>query len=32
MSTGEIAYLMLVLGAFVSFACVLAWVERHWQR
>jgi hypothetical protein len=30
-STGELLYLLMVIGAFTSFAIVLAWVERTWQ-
>jgi hypothetical protein len=30
-STGELLYLLMVIGAFSIFAIVLAWVERTWQ-
>jgi hypothetical protein len=30
-STGELLYLLLVIGAFTTFAIVLAWVERTWK-
>lgn len=30
-STGEMLYLLMVIGAFTAFALVLAWVERSWQ-
>jgi hypothetical protein len=30
-STGELLYLLMVIGAFTIFAIVLAWVERTWR-
>jgi len=30
-NTGELLYLLMVIGAFTIFALVLAWVERTWQ-
>lgn len=30
-STGELLYLLMVIGAFTTFAVVLAWVERSWR-
>jgi hypothetical protein len=30
-STGELLYLLMVIGAFTIFTIVLAWVERTWQ-
>jgi hypothetical protein len=30
-NTGELLYLLMVIGVFTIFAIVLAWVERTWQ-
>jgi hypothetical protein len=30
-STGELLYLLMVIGGFAIFAIVLAWVERTWR-
>jgi hypothetical protein len=30
-STGELLYLLMVIGAFTTFCVVLAWVERTWR-
>jgi hypothetical protein len=30
-STGELLYLLMVIGAFSIFAIVLAWAERTWR-
>jgi hypothetical protein len=30
-STGELLYLLMIIGAFTIFATVLAWVERTWR-
>lgn len=30
-STGELLYLLMVIGAFTIFAIVLAWAERTWR-
>lgn len=30
-STGELLYLIMVIGVFTTFAIVLAWVERTWR-
>ena len=29
--TGELLYLLMVIGAFTIFTAVLAWVERTWR-
>jgi len=30
-STGELLYLLMVIGAFSMFVITLAWVERTWR-
>ena len=30
-STGELLYLLMVIGAFTIFALALAWAERTWR-
>jgi hypothetical protein len=30
-STGELLYLLMVIGAFTIFAIALAWAERTWR-
>ena len=30
-STGELLYLLMIVGAFMTFAIALAWVERTWR-
>ena len=30
-STGELLYLLMVIGAFAIFASALAWAERTWK-
>jgi hypothetical protein len=30
-STGELLYLLMVIGAFAIFTIVLAWAERTWR-
>jgi hypothetical protein len=30
-STGELLYLLMVIGAFTIFAIALAWAERTWK-
>lgn len=32
MSDAELAYLILAIAGFISFAAMVAWVDTHWQR